>query len=384
MNEHARPLRIAFATDWFLPRLGGIELHLADLARALQGAGHHVDVLTTTPDAASADGLRVVPLAAARAPVLDLALPPSIGRALRAALREGRYDVVHAHVSVVSPVAYTAALTAHELGLPLVVTFHSMLHASAYVLALADRLLGWSRWPLVLSAVSSTVARQARRAAPGLPVAVLPNGIDPSVWDVAPGATRARGGVVHVVSTMRLHRKKRPAALVRAFRAARSRAACDLRLSIFGDGPERRPLERLVSGLGVGDAVTFHGRQPREAIAAHYAAADVFASATRRESFGIAALEARAAGLPVVAMRQSGATEFLRHGENALLAADDESFARMLLSLADDAALRARLAAHHGDVAPYAWPAVVRRHLDRYAEAMRLSGRGAPAAAARA
>ena len=62
------------------------------------------------------------------------------------------------------------------------------------------------------------------------------------------------------------------------------------------------------------------------------------------ESFGLAALEARCAGLPVVAKAQTGIREFVEHGQEGLLAANDHQFVDQVLALVRDPALRAKIA----------------------------------------
>lgn len=360
-----RPLRIALASDWYLPRLGGIELHLRDLAQSLRACGHEVHIVTSTPDDRD-DDARVHRLDVARLPGSGVAVSPLLLRRLRHVLAEGRYDVVHAHASVVSPVAYGALLAARELGMPAIVTFHSVLHASARLLRVADALLGWSRWPLLATAVSSRVAGQLRDAMPQLPVEVLPNGVDGAFWRRDAGA-RSDVSMIRVVSAMRLHRKKRPASLLRAVAAARmADPRRSLHLTIFGDGPERRALERLRSRLGLEDAVTLAGARPRAALRDAYAAAHLFALPTQREAFGIAALEARCAGLPVVAMRASGVGDFLEHGRDALLASDDTELAAHIARLAASPALRATLTPRAVDGHRFDWPSVAARHAACY------------------
>ena len=160
-----------------------------------------------------------------------------VGR-IAGVLRTDRIDLVHAHASVVSPVAYAGALAAARERLPAVVTFHSMLHHSSLLLGASDALLAWSQ-RTVLTAVSSVVAAQAVRWMPGASIAVLPNAIDVAFW--RPGPPIDHPGGVHFVSAMRLSRKKRPLSLVRAFASATRfvAGAPTMRLTIAGDGPDR-------------------------------------------------------------------------------------------------------------------------------------------------
>jgi glycosyltransferase involved in cell wall biosynthesis len=183
------------------------------------------------------------------------------------------------------------------------------------------------------------VAQNLRRAAPGLAVEILPNGIDLSLWGApAPSRWQTADKIV-AVTAMRLSPKKRPRALLRAFRIAREcgrTAGKRMILHVAGDGPERPQLERYRKRHGLTDDIVFLGTLPRRALASLYREAHVFVMSSIRESFGIAVLEARCAGLPVVALKASGATEFLRNGETALLANNDNQFAHLWDRLAID------------------------------------------------
>lgn len=148
------------------------------------------------------------------------------------------------------------------------------------------------------------------------------------------------------VSVTRLQKRKRARWLIKAFaEALAGLPPGTARLTIVGDGDERASLQRLIARLGLDGIVILAGRESREAIRARLHAADVFVIASRLEAFGIAALEARAAGLPVVTMSQSGSRDFLVHGTDSLLAEDDAALAAHLRALMTDAALRARLSA---------------------------------------
>ena len=82
---------------------------------------------------------------------------------------------------------------------------------------------------------------------------------------------------------------------------------------IVGEGPERPRLERYraVRSHGLAGSVELAGRRSREEIRDLYATADVFVAPANLESFGIAALEARCAGVPVVAFGHTGISEFV-------------------------------------------------------------------------
>lgn len=369
-------MRVALVCDWFLPRVGGIELHLRDLALALRARGIDARIVTTTRGAADVAGVPVHRVPAALSAVGGFAFMPAALGAVRDALHGGQFDVVHAHASVVSPVAYAGALEGARAGLPTVLTFHSMLHGSAFLLGASEALFNWSRQRIVLSAVSSVVAAQAARWMPEAAVAILPNGIDAAFWRGG-----GRGSGVHgadevlFVSAMRLSRKKRPATLLRALAAAARvvRDAPRIRLIVAGDGPDRVALTRYAAALGIADRVEFVGQIPRDELRRLYARAHAFVLPSERESFGIAALEARAAGLPVIAMLDSGARDFVQQGVDGLLARDERELARSIVRLALDAPFRAYVAAHNAASAPpYDWSDVATLHQRIYATAAEL------------
>ncbi|HEX8951156.1 MAG TPA: glycosyltransferase, partial [Polyangia bacterium] len=135
-----------------------------------------------------------------------------------------------------------------------------------------------------------------------------------------------------------------------------------------GDGPLHGAVRAEAARLGVADRLELRGAVPRAEIPALLAGADLFALPSLNEAFGIVALEARAAGLPVVAMREGGAAELVEHGRQGLLAENDDDFAAHLGALVVDAALRRRMqAAAPERLERYAWPAIARRHESLYA-----------------
>jgi glycosyltransferase involved in cell wall biosynthesis len=150
-----------------------------------------------------------------------------------------------------------------------------------------------------------------------------------------------------MVSTMRIARRKRPLALLRMFEQVARTVDVPVRLTIVGDGPQRPAVERVVRRDGLADLVTVTGRVDPAEVLDVVAGAEVYVAPAVLESFGLAALEARSLGLPVVGRASSGLTEFVRHGTEGLLCASDADMVGRLRDLVVDPGLRHRLAEHN-------------------------------------
>jgi glycosyltransferase involved in cell wall biosynthesis len=193
-----------------------------------------------------------------------------------------------------------------------------------------------------MSAVSDVAAEPLRHlVGPGSSVGVLPNGIDVTRW--SGGAVAREPGPLRLVTAMRLAARKRPAALVELVaEAEKSAGAGSVSLTVLGEGPDRRKVEALVRERRL-DWVSLPGRVPRDALRELYAAADVYLSPARLESFGIAALEARTVGLPVIGRSGSGVGEFVCDGVNGLVVSSDSQMSSAIARLAKDPGEVARM-----------------------------------------
>jgi len=361
-------VKIALLSDCYLPRLGGIEVQVHDLAARLLGRGHEVVIFTATPGSRGerggfidqVDGVAVHRLAM-RLP-FELPVNPFAPRQLRQRLVSGGFDVVHVHMGVVSPFAVDGTRVATGLGLPTAMTWHCMLGPLEPVLRAAGYVRGWASRGVVMSAVSAVAAAPLQRiVGPDGVVKVLSNGIDLDSWAPRPGqAGRAknidgrRSEGIRVVSAMRLAARKRPLPLLRTMARVRALVPSEIaiRLEIFGDGPDRGRLERFVAAHDMGGWVSLSGRVARQELRERYAASDIFVAPAPLESFGIAALEARTVGLPVVGRWGSGVQEFVKDGLNGFLAADDEAMAGCLARLVCDDGLRAEMAEYNRNTPP--------------------------------
>lgn len=363
-------MRIAQVSDWFHPRVGGIERHVKGLAPRLRARGVDTVVVTPWDGPDEVDGTPVRRLELVPMPGLRVSLSPRLFPAVEEAIGSGGYDLVHSHMSLGSSVAIAALRAAARLGIPALATFHSVFGSWRRVHVAAEPLFGWRRWNFRVSAVSDAVAGDLAWMMPERPVTLLPCAIEESLWrGLAPDPVPER---LRLVATSRLHRRKRVEALVRVVHEVRRRVGprVDVTLEVVGDGPRRRALETLVGTLGLERSVRLPGQGDEEAVQALLARGDVFVNACPLESFGIAALEALSAGLPVVARAQGGIGTFVENGVNGVLVESDEAMADALVHLARnrERLQRLRKGADGGIPGEFTWSGLVERHLDLYAE----------------
>jgi glycosyltransferase involved in cell wall biosynthesis len=391
------PVKVALLTDCYLPRLGGIEVQSHDLARQLVALGHEVEVFTATPGPEGerhgavtvVDGIPVHRLAI-RLP-WELPVNPRAPRELRRRLVAGGFDVAHVQTGVVSPFAWDCTRVTVALGMPTVMTWHCMLGPVRWLFGAAGFVRRWALAGVAMSAVSEAAAVPLRRVVgSAAQVAVLPNGIDVARWRPHSTESATETGPssgaglptehqderpLRLVTAMRLAPRKRPVALVELVRRVADRVGPQaVTLTILGEGPERRRVEALVRDHGLG-WVRLPGRVPRHELHERYAAADLYLSPSHLESFGIAALEARTAGLPVIGRSGSGVGEFVTDGVGGRIVGGDTEMADVIAELATDRAQVERMRDWNLANPPTQdWPAVAALTVAEYERAIALRG----------
>ncbi|MCA1635747.1 MAG: glycosyltransferase [Acidobacteria bacterium] len=321
---------------------GGGERHLVDLARGLAERGHDVYAALVPGSPLDAEMSSITPRGVVELPLRNAL---DLRSALRLArfVREREVEIVHAHVARDYPLAAIAARRSPLARL--VVTRHVMFPLSrAHRLALANV----SR----VVAVSEAVARslRARGIFPAHKIRVVPNAVDVRRFQDArqrfelerrdrdsPGGRQtgfAAESTLRVGIVGELSEVKGQDVFIRAATLVSERFAGTVEFVIVGGeaspaGERRAALEKLVAQLGLNGRVTFTGHC--EDVAGVLSSLDVFVSASRSESFGIALVEAMASGLAVVATATDGAREIIEDGLTGSLVpvADPNSLAQL-------------------------------------------------------
>ena len=265
--------------------------------------------------------------------------------ALTEALAEGRYDLVH--LCSPGPAGIGAWLLARVLELPVIGSYHTELAAyagvrsgQAQIESLATMALAgfYGAMPTVLSPSPASDQRLGELGVPATRIVRWDRGVDIERFDPALRVPGLLAGEVNVLYAGRLTAEKGVDRLADAFEAARGRDS-RLHLVLAGGGPEEAALrERL------GDNATFLGWLDGRDLAVAYASAELFAFASRTDTFGQVILEAQASGLPVVAVNEGGPASLIADGETGLLTGPEpEAMADAILRIAQQPALHARL-----------------------------------------
>ncbi|MCS6969398.1 MAG: N-acetyl-alpha-D-glucosaminyl L-malate synthase BshA [Planctomycetota bacterium] len=233
-------------------------------------------------------------------------------------------DIVHSHYAI--PHAVSALLARQVLAergrrLRLVTTLHGTditlvgrepgyHRLTSYAIAQQDAITAPSRWLAEATVRDFAIASER--------IAVIPNAVDLERFRPLPEAPARRWlaprGEAVLVHVSNFRPVKRVEQVVEAFAVLRRRLPAVL--ALVGDGPELPKAEQLARELGVRDDVRILGQQRPEAI---LQASDLFLLPSIAESFGLAALEALACGVPVIGYAAGGLPEVVEDGVSGIL-----------------------------------------------------------------
>lgn len=338
-------MRLLFWSELFRPDIGGVEIWSAQLIHALQSRGHECLAVACQgpapmPERATFEGIPVQRFSFHGALLRrDLAAIKRLAAEVAALKREFRPDVIHINTSQPSVLFHDKSAGAVDCAVvfsvhepPLLQARNSLL---ARVMQSADWVVGISQ--AMLDDAQSLVPDIAHRSS------VIYNAIDDRSAVTAPFRPDAR----ELVFVGRLVKEKGVDLAIRAFADVRH-AYPSLRMTIAGDGPERGNLQALAAQLGVAAAVRFAGWvAPQDVGALFDAAFTVLIPSRWREPFGLVALQAAAAGRPVVAARIGGLAETVVDGVTGSLVPPEDSgaLAAAIRALLDAPATAARMGA---------------------------------------
>jgi L-malate glycosyltransferase len=294
-----------------------------------------------------------------------------------------RLDLLHVHYAI--PHSISAILARESLKpnryLPVITT----LHGTDITLVGADRsYLPITRYGIVQSDGVTAISHYLKHATKEIfqfdDITVIPNFVCQTDYMRHPVEELHRqlapGGEVLLVHVSNFRPVKRPVDCVEIL-ARVLKKNVNTRLVMVGDGSERPNAEHRARCLGIFDNCSFVGKQPK--IVDYLSASDVLLLPSEQESFGLAALEAMACEVPVVASRVGGVPEVVSDGETGFLSevGDVEKMADDAARLLGDADFRHEMGkrARESAVSRYRTDIVIPQYIKFYEAVLAKSPR---------
>ena len=386
-------LKIAIASDWFYPKIGGIESHIDELARNLLFAGHEPYVIT--------HDYRYMKPYVDSFPYRVVRFPStlyfrkyhvSVGYdqfwRINEFYKEIGFDVTHVH-SIYSPLAVAVSKISRGIrDVPVVATNHSFYGKPP----LDSMIRAFVRHHLkrvdTFIAVSTPVASDTRRllgnGLNGRPVFVVPNGIDVRKWRPPEPEERekarrdlgARDEVV-ILYLGRMTERKQAHRIPFMVREALRRSNFPKRkvkLVMIGNGPMRPKLEENLRKTGIGEITELYDFMERGRLLPLYWAADLVLMPGILEAFPVVGLEAMATGNPVIGRNESGLSDMVLNGKTGLLAVSEEGMAENLARVLQDREMLVEMGIEARERAEkeFSWEVVLKKILRVYRMTMEM------------
>ncbi|MGE5372533.1 MAG: glycosyltransferase family 4 protein [Solirubrobacterales bacterium] len=383
-------MRVLMLAWEYPPRVvGGLAMHAYDLSVTLSNNGHEVCVITCgspgVPVYEAMDGVQVYRVQPYDLPSRDIVRWATqlnvamLEKAVQLFSQETEFDVIHAHDWLV---AFAARALKHAYRLPLVVTMHATeygrnngIHNEVQRdISNIEWWLTYESWRVICCSGYMKGELQRVFNLPEDKIALIPNGVYPERFKqlVIPDHFKSRFALPHeriIYYVGRLVQEKGVQVLIDA--AGTILAGCpDAKFVIAGTGPYEHYLKSKARDLGLGEKVHFTGYLNDEDRDALYKLAEIAVFPSLYEPFGIVALEAMAAGTPVIVSDSGGLAEIVRNNEDGLYTATGSapSLANQVLRLlhtpgfAGQIALRAREKVE----ACYDWRVIARQTAEVY------------------
>jgi len=336
-------MKIAFFTDTYYPNVDGVVIAITNYRKELERRSHEVYIFSACnnglakqnkdPHTFFYEGIPFPPY-----PQYSIALNPF---ASKAKVREIKPALIHCHA--MASMGFAAIKTAHDLGLPLIGTFHTLLpqgahyitknkHRQEIVSQIAWRVIKefYGSFNLVTAPTRIIVEMLAEHGVPEEKLVVVPNGIDLKKFTprVKPNTLfnnlRLPKKSKIVLFAGRVTEEKHVDLLPKAAKKV-LRSVPDARFVVVGDGPFKQVVENTVDECGVRKYFTFCGTIPNADMPSYFAAADVNVYPSTFDTYGLSIVEGMACGVPAVGADAFAIPEIVADGKNGFLFTPNEA-----------------------------------------------------------
>lgn len=379
-------MRICVFSEYFFPYVGGGQVHVYELSKALNKLGCESHVICSTMRGCRnyemIEGIHVHRVGVKG----DMGSIYRRGRYTLSAVKKAGeinkktpFDVIHAHVFAG---ALAGAMTGKRLGLPVITTVHG-LYSKIWNKLTEKTVLSKQMEKFIIKlpydkiiAVSQVTANQVKELGiSSEKIEVIPNGVNlekfnPKVRSVKKHLELEKDYIVAFFG--RLWKVKGVEYLVKAVPSVVDEIP-NVKFLVVGEGPQKESLMELAEDLGISDHVVFHAPIDYSKMPAYIKASDCVVLPSLMEGLPVTALEAMACGVPVVATKVGGTPEVVKDGKNGFLLEPGRPklIAENLVHLLQNEKLSKEMGtAGRKFVEKYDWDVIAERTLQVYHEAI--------------
>lgn len=348
-------LRIGIFTDSYKPYVGGVVRSIESFTTDLRKLGHDVYILAPNYPGAQKekDVFRFPSIPSPTYNGFYLGLPFSTK--LEEFLNQSQLDIIHVHSPFI--LGRLGAKISKKRGLPLVFTYHTLYDQYTHYVPFAQGLSKeitrkicvdfCNRCDLVITP-TEIISEYITKMGVKSNILWLPTGIQLSEFvgvdrNWLKETYHINSNEIILLFVGRLGKEKNIPFIIDALKKVLEEHS-HVKLFIVGDGPETENLKKYVVRKGLTNNVIFTGKMTRENLVKAYCGADIFVFSSLTETQGIVIAEAKAAGLPVVAINAFGVSDMVIDNEDGFLVSPDANvFSKKIIFLINDSVKRNKM-----------------------------------------
>ncbi|MGI6553681.1 MAG: glycosyltransferase family 4 protein [Bacillota bacterium] len=339
-------MKIGFFTDSYRPYTSGVVRSIETFSEELQSMGHQVYIFAPQYKNYNKKEEGVFRFLSLPSPTnRDYSLPIPFSPTIRATIKKIDLDVIHVHSPFL--LGRLGARVAHQEKLPLVSTYHTLYDKYVHYLPFAQSFskkvvqkiaTDFSNTCDLVIVPTGVIGKLIRQAGVTVSIKIIPTGIN--IRDYAQGDPFWLKQTYNIplqdkvlLFVGRLGQEKNLDFLLQAFARVQKQIS-NLTLVLVGSGPLETALKQTACEMNLNHKIVFTGTLDYSSVVNCYLGADLFVFTSVTETQGLVIGEAKAGGLPVVAVDAFGVKEMVEHGESGFLTALDlEEFSSRITSL---------------------------------------------------
>ena len=355
-------MKIGMFINYYTPSKGGMETSVINLCKGLKNAGHEPFIFAPKYPNYKDEEKNIFRYKSIRFNYggYFYVIPVPFFSNFRQVVKNLNLDIIHSHQPY--SLGAEALKFSKELNIPLVFTYHIRYEDySHYVPLIPESVskkyirkmaVNYSNKCDAVIAPSTAIKKILKEREVEVPIKVIPSGIniknfkkDAGKRDEIRNKYKVKNNDILLITASRIVEEKNIKFLFKAFNEIRKKKN-NIKFLVVGDGAIKKELEEMSRNLNLEKDIIFTGLVSRDEIVGLYQASDLFVFASLTETQGLVAVEAMAAGLPVVAIKASGIEDMVDDGEDGILTDSSiNEFSNSVLKIVNNEDLRKRLSA---------------------------------------